>query len=200
MENTDWATWSNSEKIHRWISQWLVERISTHERCSRVETLMFGYAVTSVAVLAETLLRSPWKLFIFIIKKYIYRINASKKKLTWFWKKLHWQWRLKHRVCNDAWSRLCVQRTSCQRCAMHHSCWRASFLAFCLGGRPAICTIYIPDISFTYPMYIYNYLHLWRAARNVKNPPANNYAMHHTHRCGGIWLVRRSRQLRELGR
>ena len=24
-------------------------------------------------------------------------------------------------------------------------------------------------------MYIYNYLHIWRAARNVKNPPANNY-------------------------
>ena len=60
----------------------------------------------------------------------------------------------------------------------HHSCWRASFLAFCLGGRPAICTIYIPDISFIYPMCIYNYLHLWRAARNVKNPPASNYAAH----------------------
>ena len=26
-------------------------------------------------------------------------------------------------------------------------------------------------------MYIYNYLHIWRAARNVKNPPANNYAV-----------------------
>ena len=25
-------------------------------------------------------------------------------------------------------------------------------------------------------MYTYNYLHIWRAARNVKNPPANNYA------------------------
>ena len=25
-------------------------------------------------------------------------------------------------------------------------------------------------------MYIYNYIHIWRAARNVKNPPANNYA------------------------
>ena len=24
-------------------------------------------------------------------------------------------------------------------------------------------------------MYIYNYIHIWRAARNVKNPPANNY-------------------------
>ena len=23
-------------------------------------------------------------------------------------------------------------------------------------------------------MYIYNYLHIWRAARNVQNPPANN--------------------------
>ena len=56
-----------------------------------------------------------------------------------------------------------------------HSCWRASFLAFCLGRRPAIYTIYIPYISFIYSMYIYNYLHIWRAARNVKNPPANNY-------------------------
>ena len=25
-------------------------------------------------------------------------------------------------------------------------------------------------------MYIYNYIHVWRAARNVKNLPANNYA------------------------
>ena len=35
----------------------------------------------SVAVVAEILLRSPWKLFIFTIKKYIYRRKASKKKL-----------------------------------------------------------------------------------------------------------------------
>ena len=33
----------------------------------------------SVAVLAEILLRSPRKLFIFIIKKYNYRIKVSKK-------------------------------------------------------------------------------------------------------------------------
>ena len=63
-------------------------------------------------------------------------------------------------------------------CAMHHSCWRASFLGFCLGGRPAIYTIYIPYISFLYSMYIYNYMHIWQAARNVKNPPANSYAIH----------------------
>ena len=25
-------------------------------------------------------------------------------------------------------------------------------------------------------MYIYNYLHIWRAARYVKNAPASNYA------------------------
>ena len=24
-------------------------------------------------------------------------------------------------------------------------------------------------------MYIYNYIHIWRAAGNVKTPPANNY-------------------------
>ena len=34
---------------------------------------------TSVAVLAEISLRSPRKSFIFIIKKYIYRIKVSKK-------------------------------------------------------------------------------------------------------------------------
>ena len=96
---------------------------------------------------------------------------------------------------------------SCQ-----HSCWRASFLAFCLGGRPTIYTLYIPYISFIYSMYIqvcldnsdwlgvakvseleripsykgpsyrdkpvFNYLHIWRAARYVKNPPANNYGCH----------------------
>ena len=64
---------------------------------------------------------------------------------------------------------------SCRGCragaAADHSCWRASFLAFCLGGRPAIYTINIPYISFIYSMYIYNYLHIWRAARNVQNRP-----------------------------
>ena len=29
-------------------------------------------------------------------------------------------------------------------------------------------------------MYIYNYIHIWLAARNVKNPPANNYAENHS--------------------
>ena len=36
-------------------------------------------ALTNVAVSAEIALRSPRKLFIFIIKKYIYRIKVSKK-------------------------------------------------------------------------------------------------------------------------
>ena len=53
-----------------------------------------------------------------------------------------------------------------------HSCWRASFLAVCLGGRPATYTIHIPYISCIYSMY--NYIDIWRAVHNVKNPPANN--------------------------
>ena len=45
---------------------------------------------SSVAVLAEILLRSPRKVFVFTIKKCIYRIKVSKNKFIWFWKKLHW--------------------------------------------------------------------------------------------------------------
>ena len=41
----------------------------------------------SVAVLAEILLSSPWKLFIFIIKKYVYRIKVSNKTDNWILKK-----------------------------------------------------------------------------------------------------------------
>ena len=44
----------------------------------------------SDAVLAEISLRSPRKIFIFIIKKYIYRIKVSKKNCINFDKKLHW--------------------------------------------------------------------------------------------------------------
>ena len=40
-----------------------------------------NHIVSSVAVLAEILLRSPRKLFIFIIKKIICRIELSKNKL-----------------------------------------------------------------------------------------------------------------------
>ena len=35
-----------------------------------------------VAILAEILLRSPRKLFIFLIKKYIYRIKVSNNKMS----------------------------------------------------------------------------------------------------------------------
>ena len=38
--------------------------------------------VLSVAVLAEISLRSPRKLFIFIIKKYFYRVKVSKNKIN----------------------------------------------------------------------------------------------------------------------
>ena len=38
--------------------------------------------VTSVAVSAEILLRSPRKIFIFIINKYFYRIKVSQKKIN----------------------------------------------------------------------------------------------------------------------
>ena len=43
--------------------------------------------IRSVTVLAETSLRSPRKLFIFIIKKYIYRMKVSKFNFMPFWKK-----------------------------------------------------------------------------------------------------------------
>ena len=43
-----------------------------------VAKMFFGITVTSAAVLAEILLRSPRKLFIFIIKKHIYTIKVSK--------------------------------------------------------------------------------------------------------------------------
>ena len=40
----------------------------------------FRWQLTSVAVLAEISIRSPRKLFIFNIKKYIFRIKVSRKK------------------------------------------------------------------------------------------------------------------------
>ena len=34
-------------------------------------------------------------------------------------------------------------------------------------------------------MYMYNYMHIWRAARNVKTTPANNYGVHGSLRRAG---------------
>ena len=65
-----------------WYDQHVTAPLSTEEK-------VFWNA-TSVAVLAEISLRSPRKLFIFIIKKYIYRIEVSKNQFILFWKKLHW--------------------------------------------------------------------------------------------------------------
>ena len=45
---------------------------------------------------------------------------------------------------------------------------------FVLAGSPPYI-LYIPYISFIYSMYVYNYIHIWQAARNVENPPASNY-------------------------
>ena len=46
--------------------------------------------LSSDAVLAEILLRSPQKIFICIIKKKNCRVKVSKNKIISFWKKLHW--------------------------------------------------------------------------------------------------------------
>ena len=67
----------------------------------------------------------------------------------------------------------------------YHSCWRASFLAFCLCGRPAIYTIYIPYTSLIFSMYTYNYTHIWRAARKCQKP-----ARHQLWSIAAITLVR----------
>ena len=68
-----------------------------------------------------------------------------------------------------------INSNNLPRPCRQHSCRRASFLAFCLCGRPAIYTIYKPYRSCIYSMLIYNYTHIWWATRNVKNPPANSY-------------------------
>ena len=44
-----------------------------------VEAVLEGALTTSAAVLAEISLKSPRKIFVFIIKKFIYRIKVSKK-------------------------------------------------------------------------------------------------------------------------
>ena len=56
-----------------------------------------------------------------------------------------------------------------------HSCWRASFLAFCLGGRPAMYTMYIPYISCVYSMYIYTTIHIFGGppAMSKTRPPTS---------------------------
>ena len=71
------------------------------------------------------------------------------------------------------------------RLVAYHSCSQPSFLAFCLDGLPAIYTIYIPCIPFIYSMYKCKYIHIWRAARNVKIPPAKNYVANACQRTEG---------------
>ena len=44
------------------------------------------------------------------------------------------------------------------------------------GGPPYILYTYL-TYHFMYSMYIYNYIHICWADRNVKNPPANNYGV-----------------------
>ena len=51
------------------------------EHCVQFWTASQPWVARSVAVLAEILLRPPRKLFVFIIKSYIYRIKVSEKNL-----------------------------------------------------------------------------------------------------------------------
>ena len=73
------------------------------------------------------------------------------------------------------------KRQSLPNCGvLCHSCWWALVDIFCfLSWRAARHVYYIHtlNISFIYSMYIYSCIHIWRAARNVKNPPANNYVL-----------------------
>ena len=87
---------------------------------SKLNQLFLGYAgprfvfivkindfrgdLTSVAVLAEISLRSPRKVFNFIIERHTYRMKVSKNKLTSFWNQdLHWTW-LVFRLKQKHWS------------------------------------------------------------------------------------------------
>ena len=53
---------------------------------------------------------------------------------------------------------------------VYHSCWRASFLAFCLGGRPAI--YYIHTLYIIYILYLYIRLYTYLACRPQCQQPA----------------------------
>ena len=68
-----------------------------------------AYMFTTVAVLAKISFSSPRKLFVFIIKKYIFRIKVSQKKIyiyiECFEKKLHWC--LRQHTPSYVASRLC---------------------------------------------------------------------------------------------
>ena len=106
----------------------------------------------SDSVFAETSVRSPRKVFMLTIKNDIYRIKVSQYYVIW-----------PEDIVTDG----PLQR-SC--------CWRESFLGFSSSASGWIYTVYIQYISRTYSLYIYNYIQIYRAARNDKGPPVNNYA------------------------
>ena len=65
---------SSNNGLQRWATKaGQAHTITTRQACCII------WLVTSVAVLTETLLRSSRKIFIFVIKKYNYRIKVSKK-------------------------------------------------------------------------------------------------------------------------
>ena len=55
--------------------------------------------------------------------------------------RLHLSSVMVHYELTQFWSFLDLRTTTNARVPVWHSCWRASFFAFCLGGRPAIYNI-----------------------------------------------------------
>ena len=123
---------------------------------------------------AKILVSTPRKVLTFIIKKTFSFIKVSKKTCASIVEKallrvtpvscaqISWNFRLNSITCRLCWplehqgilEAILAKKMLFQLSGDYHSCWRASFLAFCLCGRPAIYTIYITYISCIYSMYI----------------------------------------------
>ena len=56
-------------------------------------------------------------------------------------------------------------------CCWEHSCWWASFLAFCFGGQPAIYTIHISNHLYTLCTYTTTYIFGGPRAMSKTRPP-----------------------------
>ena len=74
---------TNTENAWGDVSAELPPQLASRPVCTKVASVwcVCQYNVASVAVLAEILLRSPQKLFIFIIKKNVCWVKVSKNKI-----------------------------------------------------------------------------------------------------------------------
>ena len=124
---------------------WKLNHWHTHCRSLANTSSAAGNMWTSASFLAEISVRSPRKLFIFIIYKNLLCIKVSKKYFIYFWKRKHWC-----ELLTWGWGREGAE--ACTTSSVRAEAWQTLLgscsIAFVTNRQPYVAEIHARRFSF----------------------------------------------------